>query len=230
MTIPDAKAAAREFDAWATAGRDASMADGHRGITEAAIRNWRLGPDDSILDVGCGNGWAVQALVERGAGQGFGIDIAPKMIAAARAATQDQPRFNFQVAAAECTPFSDGQMSHILNIESLYYYPNPSAALIEWARICRPGGALAIVVDLYLENPATHTWIDALSVDVHLLSADDITAMARAAGWNDVHWEQVHDPRPLTDEASFKTGPYWPSYAMYKAYRETGALVVHGTR
>ena len=206
------------------------MADGHRGITEAAIKDWSLTTADTVLDVGCGNGWAVQALIARGAGQGFGVDIAPKMIAAATAATQHDDRFTFRVSPAERTPFEANQMSHILNVESLYYYPDPSAALKEWARICSVGGKLAIVVDLYLENPATHTWIEALAVDVHLLSSADIVGMAREAGWRKVHWEQVHDPRPLTDEASFKTGPYWPSYAMYKAYRETGALVIHATR
>ena len=89
---------------------------------------------------------------------------------------------------------------------------------------------LAIVVDLYLENPATHAWIDALDIDVHLLSAPQIVAMSERAGWRNVHWEQVVDPRPITPERDFQVGPYWPSYSMYLEYRKTGALVVHGTR
>ena len=206
------------------------MADGHRGVTEAAIADWTLCAEDVVLDVGCGNGWAVRELVRRGAGRGYGVDIAPRMIDLARDSCGSDARFQFEVSAAERLPFDDELLSHVLNVESLYYYPDPSAALVEWARVTRPGGRLAIVVDLYLENPATHTWIDALDVDVHLLSAPEICAMARAAGWSKVRSEQVLDPRPIQPESEFSVSEYWPSYEMYLDYRRTGALVVHAVR
>ena len=230
MVQPCKQAAAREFDIWAATGRAESMADGHSGVTEAAIRDWQLKSTDQVLDVGCGNGWAVQKLVQRGAGQGFGVDISPKMVARAQEYTRDDGRFHFKVAAADSIPFDAQSMTHILNIESLYYYPNPLDAITEWARVAKPLAKLTIVVDLYLENPATHAWIDALDVDVHLLSAPDIVGMAEKAGWSSVRWEQVLDPRPIQPEHDFEQSKYWPSYAMYLEYRKTGALVVHGTR
>jgi ubiquinone/menaquinone biosynthesis C-methylase UbiE len=230
MTQPDAQAAADEFDTWATSGRAESMADGHRGVTEAAIRNWTIAPDSTVLDVGCGNGWAVQALVNRGAARGLGVDIAPRMVERAQQATANDPRFMFEVAAAERLPFGDGTVHYLLNVESLYYYPDPTVAIAEWARVTAPGGQLAIVVDLYEENPATHAWIDALDIDVHLLSAPQIVEMATRAGWRNVRWEQVLDPRPLAPEGTFEISKYWPSYQMYLNYRETGALVVHAER
>ena len=230
MTKPCEQAAAREFDTWAVSGRAESMADGHNGVTEAAIRNWNLKSTDRVLDVGCGNGWAVQKLVQRGAGRGFGVDIAPKMVARATEATQDDARYDFQVSSASELPYSDNSVTHLLNVESLYYYPNPAAALKEWARVTKPGGKLAIIVDLYLENKATHSWIDALDVHVHLLSASDITVMAEEAGWRDVRWYQVIDPRPIKSEAEFTVSKYWPSYEMYLDYRQTGALVIEATR
>jgi len=230
MTLPDAQAAADEFDTWATSGRAESMADGHHGVTMAAIRNWVIQTGATALDVGCGNGWAVRELVERGASRGLGVDIAPKMIVRAQQAIQGDPRFQFHVAAAERLPFGDGTVDYLLNVESLYYYPEPARALAEWARVTAPGGQLAIVVDLYEENPATHTWIDALDIDVHLLSAPQIVTMAEHAGWRNVRWEQVLDPRPIAAEENFEISKYWPSYAMYLDYRKTGALVVHATR
>lgn len=228
--IPDAKAAAKEFDRWADAGRAESMAQGHLGVTTPVIRSWTLNAESTVLDVGCGNGWAVQALVERGAGQGFGVDIAPKMIARAIESTKEDDRYNFQVSSASELPYADNSVTHILNVESLYYYPNPAAAVKDWARVTKPGGKLAIIVDLYLENKATHSWIDALDVHVHLLSASDITAMAEEAGWRDVKWYQVVDPRPIKSEAEFTVSKYWPSYEMYLDYRQTGALVIEATR
>ena len=134
------------------------------------------------------------------------------------------------MAAADALPIEEASITHLLNVESLYYYPSPQKALIEWARVTRAGGVLAIVVDLYEENVATHTWIDALDIDVHLLSAPQIESMAKAAGWKDVHSEQVLDPRPITPPESFSKSKYWPSYEMYVQYRETGALVIHAQR
>ena len=230
MTTPDPVAAANEFDLWADTGRAESMADGHRGVTEAAIRNWELNQQAAVLDVGCGNGWAVQTLIERGAGSGVGVDISSRMIARAKDATAHDARLRFEVAAADKLPIADASISHVLNVESLYYYPSPRTALLEWARVTRPGGKLAIVIDLYEENVATHSWIDALDIDVHLLSAPQITSMAESAGWTNVCSEQVLDPRPITPSSAFSKSKYWPSYEMYVQYRETGALVIHAER
>jgi len=206
------------------------MADGHQGVTFAAIRDWSLGEGDVALDVGCGNGWAVRELVSRGAGRGLGVDIAPKMIELAQQATTGDERFDFHTASADGLPWPDASVTHILNIESIYYYPDPAVALAEWARVAKPGARLTVLVDLYEENPATHVWIDALDIAVHLLSAPQLIAMAEAAGWTDVRAEQVLDPRPIKSEAEFTTSKYWPSYALYRQYRETGALVIHARR
>ena len=230
MTTPDENRAATEFDGWAQSGRAESMAEGHRGVTEAALAHWQLDASSVVLDAGCGNGWAVRWLVERGAGRGLGTDISPGMIERARAATADDPRFTFDVASSQRLPVEDASVSHLLSVESLYYYPDPAAALAEWARVTRPSGHLAIVIDLYEENKATHAWVDALDVDVHLLSAPQCTAMAQAGGWTDVrHW-QVQDSRPIKPESEFTPSQYWPSYEMYLDYRRMGALVIAGRR
>lgn len=230
MTRPTLGAAASEFDRWADAGRAESMADGHGGVTRAAIDRWTLSETDTVLDVGCGNGWAVHELIRRGAGRGIGVDLSPKMIALAESQTEPGAPCSFHVAPAARLPIATGTVSHVLNVESIYYYPDPAAAVHEWARVTAANGRLAVLVDLYEENPATHCWIDALDVDVHLLSTDSLSELLRAAGWREVWAEQVIDPRPVTPPEAFTLSKYWPSYEAYVEYRRTGALVVHGTR
>ncbi len=225
---PIEKAAAAEFDRWAEAGRGESMADGHRDVTGQVLDGWDLGPDDRVLDVGCGNGWAVRWLVERGAGAGIGVDVSPQMINRARQLAQGDDRFQFQVASGDALPLPDGHVSHLLSVESLYYYPDPARALREWRRVVRPGGRLAIVIELYAENTGSLSWVDALDVAVHVLGADQLADMARAAGWTDVRWRQVQDRRPLTAPDAFQPSRYWPSYDQYLAYRKAGALAVEG--
>jgi SAM-dependent methyltransferase len=230
MRTPDEKQAATEFDGWAEAGRAESMADGHRGVTEAALNHWQLDSSSVVLDVGCGNGWAVQSLVARGAGRGIGVDISPAMIARARAATAGDGRYRFEVASSQSVPLEDAAVTHLLSVESLYYYPDPAAALADWARVTRVGGELAVIIDLYEENRATHAWVEALDVAVHLLSATQCEQMARAGGWSDVRTWSVQDPRPIRPRGDFTPSRYWPSYEMYLDYRRTGALVLAGRR
>lgn len=220
---------AAEFDVWADNGRGESMARGHLHATKAAIEPWALGLQHTVLDVGCGQGWAVRLMLGRGAGTGIGVDLSPAMVTRATTKSEGLPA-TFHVASADALPLEDASISHILNVESLYYYPDPAAAIQEWARVAKPGAQLAIMVDLYAENPASHTWIEALEIGVHLLSTQGIIDMLAQAGWTEIETEQVVDPSPLQPEAGFEPSKFWPTYSMYLAHRATGSLVVRAQR
>jgi len=214
--------AAEEFNRWANSGRAESMARGHGGFTRLALDRWTFTPDDRVLDVGCGNGWAVREMIARGAGAGVGVDVAPDMIARATEPGE------YHVSGAASLPLPDGAISHVLSIEALYYTPDPTAALAEWRRVVRPGGRLMVLMDLYAESPVGQPWIDALDVEAHLLSAGQWADAARAAGWSDVATSRVLSPDPITPEAEFELSRYWPSYQTYLGYREAGALMLEG--
>ena len=230
MILPDEKKAATEFDQWALSGRAESMAEGHKGALFQAIEDWDFNDQHACLDIGCGNGWVCREMVQRGGATAIGVDISPKMIARAYEITDDDSRFRFEVGSAADLPVETGSIHRCTSVEAIYYVPDPQAALNEWARVCAPGAQLAIVIDLFLENPATHTWIDALKVDAHLLSAEELVEMAKKAGFTKASWRCVQDPRPIKSESDFQISQYWPSNAMYRAYRETGSLVIEAIR
>ncbi len=208
------------------------MADGHRNVTGQLLDRWSFGPGDRVIDVGCGNGWAVRWMMERGAQNGTGVDVSPEMIERAKRHVEGTGTGNihFQVAGAAALPFSDGAFSHVLSVESLYYYPDPGAALTEWARVAQPGGRLAVIVDLYAENTATHTWIDALGIPVHLLGEAEYVHLAAQAGWHNPHTFRLIDQRPPKPASAFTPSPYWPSYDMYLSYRACGSLALMAER
>ena len=224
------QAAAAEFDQWANNGRAESMAEGHRDATAQILERWTLTAADRVLDVGCGNGWAVRWMLERGAGSGDGVDISPEMIARAQSMTSADMAARFAVSAGERLPFADASFSAVLSVESLYYYPDPGAALAEWARVARPGGRLGVMVDLFAENPAGPVWKETLDIDVHLLSEADFQRLAEAAGWRSVQTWRVIDRRPVKTEAEFTPSRWYPTYAIYRGYREAGSLAVIGQR
>ena len=224
------RAAAAEFDQWAVNGRAESMADGHRDATGQILDRWSLNAEDQVLDVGCGNGWAVRWMLQRGAGSGVGVDISAEMVQRAQEQTPAGVPATFAVAPGERLPFADARFSAILSVESLYYYPDPGAALSEWARVARRDGRLGVMVDLFAENPAGPVWKEALDIDVHLLSETDFRALAAAAGWRDVQTWRVQDRRPIKSEADFTPSRWYPTYAIYRGYRAAGSLAITAIR
>ena len=229
MSRPDPRAAATTFDAWAADGRDADMARGHRRTTRTIVESWPLAPDDFVVDIGCGNGWALRWCRARGAGGGLGVDISSGMVERARALTQDDT-LRFEVGRAAVLPLPDATASRVLSVEALYYTPDPAAALREWRRVARAGARLGIMIDLYAEAPLAAAWVDALDIDVHVLSTPQLVALCEAAGWTDVRAEQVPDPRPPKDAEHFTPNPWEPSHALHVAARKAGSLVLTAVR
>jgi len=114
-----------------------SLADpARRAIADALA----LGPGVRVLDVGCGSGdFCAQALA-RGA-RVSGIDAAPAMI---EIASRRARRADLCVGAMERLPWDDGTFDAVTGFNSLQFTEDPAAALREWARVVRPGGAVAI--------------------------------------------------------------------------------------
>ncbi|MEM6353017.1 MAG: class I SAM-dependent methyltransferase [Cyanobacteria bacterium P01_D01_bin.14] len=137
---------ATEFDQWAQAGRGDKMAAGHRYATEQLITDLAIPSNAVVLDAGCGIGWVLNDLLGRRIARGVGIDLSEEMIAIA-ASRRTLPHITFQTADSAHTPFEQGEFSHIISIESIYYTPQPLETLSEWLRVCRPGGCLGIVID-----------------------------------------------------------------------------------
>ena len=111
-------------------------------------------------------------------------------------------------------------------IESLYYHPDPQESLRIFHKILNVGGYVGIMVDLYKESWGTHPWIDALDVDVHLLSIMEYRQLLERAGFINIQHLQFQMTSPVTPEKDFIVGPYWPTYKHYKSYRSTGSLLL----
>lgn len=211
-----------EFNEWARAGRGESMEQGHRPVGEQALTKMAVGPQASVLDVGCGSGWATRLLSQQ-ATEGFvvGVDISDEMVELARASSSSLSNVKFQVASAEQLPFADGQFTHAFSMESLYYYTNIPAALTEIHRVLLKAGVFATVIDLFEENKASHQWIEQLKVPVQLLSTQQYRSLFEAAGFVNVRDNRLYDPAPIPTEY---TGTSFRSYQDFVNYRRAGSL------
>lgn len=226
MTHSSLEETAQEFDQWAENGRSESMAHGHGNVTLQMLQRLPHKIAGKTIDIGCGNGWLVRECVSQGAEKGVGVDISPKMIEEAAKRVIFDGKESYFVANAAQIDAADESFDLITSIESLYYYPDPSQALQEWYRVLKKDGQLAIMIDLYKESPATHTWIDALDISVHLLSMNEIREMLENIGWKNIQLHQIRDTRPMKLKEEFQVSKFWPSYEQYVSYREAGSLCI----
>ena len=109
----------------------------------------QLAGDESVLDVGCGNGRYLAELRTRGH-RGFvcGADLSDGMLRSARPAAGADPLL---VSDAQSLPFASESFDVALMMHMLYHVPDRPKALAEIRRVVRPGGAV-----LVLTNSSSH--------------------------------------------------------------------------
>ncbi len=132
---------------WSAGG--AAYDEVSRGILDAiehTINRLNPGPGARILDVATGTGWAARRLAERGH-QVTGVDFAPDMLAPARQqASARGLDIQFVEGDAEDLPFADGEFDAVISTFGVMFAQQPDDAAAELARVCRPGGRLALAV------------------------------------------------------------------------------------
>ncbi len=118
---------------------------------EAAERLVRALPPDayrSLLDVGCGTGFATMAMAERFAIEAVtGVDISAQMLERMRTKLADLPQVaaGLHVADVLDMPVPDGAYDCVLASMALHWFPERAAAIAAMAAKVAPGGVLGLV-------------------------------------------------------------------------------------
>jgi len=101
-------------------------------------------PHERILDLSTGTGWTSRLVARRGATV-VGADIASGLLDAARAAAFEEGLLiEYQLADAEDLPFETGSFDAVVSTCGIMFASRPEAAARELARVCRPGGRIAL--------------------------------------------------------------------------------------
>ena len=148
-----------------------------------------LSGNESILDIGCGNGLCLGALRGRGhRGLIYGADLSPGMLQSARPLAGAAPLL---VVDAQALPFADNSLDVTLAMHMLYHVPDRRVAIAEMRRVLRPDGVALVVTnseshlweldDLLVECAAAATGIDRLPIRSSILfkmegGADELVA------------------------------------------------------
>jgi SAM-dependent methyltransferase len=117
-------------------------------------------PGQRVLDVACGTGVVARhaADVVGPAGHVSGIDLNPAMVEVAR---EKAHAIEWRVGDAGSLPYDDGSFDVVLCQSALFFFPDPARAVIEMARVLRPGGVVALQTYAGLdEQPAYGPFVE----------------------------------------------------------------------
>jgi len=161
-------------------------------------------PDDRILDVGCGDGWACRrfaALVP--AGLVVGLDASSDRIREARAQSSKFDNILFICAAAEENPWQDNFFSNALVLDTIYRVGEPAAVLRQINRVLVPGGRLWIVNQIAIENGTPLLLKEPEGGVYPLLGGDQYADLLKSHGFVDTGWRMIPRSEARSEDPPF---------------------------
>ncbi len=167
-------------------------------MRDEAIASLDLDPDDEVLDVGCGTGFATAGLLEH-VPTVHGLDQSAHQLTKAVEKFDTEGPVRFYRGDAERLPFRDDSFDVVWSSGSIEYWPNPVATLRELRRVARPGGQVLVVGPAAPKRTPFRQLADAIML---FYDEDDADEMFRAAGFataeHSIHQARTGAPRAIT--------------------------------
>jgi ubiquinone/menaquinone biosynthesis C-methylase UbiE len=177
----------------ATYGAD----DAHSLLWEPVLAALALGPEERLLDVGCGGGSFLQRARESGC-EIAGLDHSRDMVRVARAKTGAR----IELADATAMPFGDGEFTAASCLVAFFFFAEPVVALREMRRVLDPEWGRLAVMTTAPEAKGTPAAPYPLASRGHFHADDDLVAFAREAGFREARlahrddWSQLLVAQP----------------------------------
>jgi ubiquinone/menaquinone biosynthesis C-methylase UbiE len=147
---------------------------GERRYRERCIEKlgYRFRGDERLLDVGCGDGGVARLLRAR-VREVVAVDIQPFE------EWNEGDNVAFFVANGETLPFTGEEFDLVHSKDALHHMEKPQAALAEYRRVLRPGGA-ALVIEANRFNPISYAHMTRMHGHEHF-SQRRFRSLVRAA-------------------------------------------------
>jgi arsenite methyltransferase len=118
---------------------------GNKTMLDAAVYWLQPQKGERIIDVGFGGGYALDRVQKRVVpARPVGVEISLAMIAAGRERWKDAVELH--QADVIAMPFTTHSADAVMSVNTIYFWPEPRAALSEIRRVLKPGGRLVLGV------------------------------------------------------------------------------------
>ena len=184
-----------------------SFEDRRYSFGDPRVLSWILAnvpPDASelVLDVAGGTGQVARAYAEQSHCATV-LDLTAEMLATGKREADAAGVHNvvFQLGVADSMPFLPGSFDLVISRFAVHHFDDPAAALAEMARVCRPGGRVAIfdIVAAEPERAAEYNHRERLRDPSHTraLTAEELRTTMEGAGLEIGHFVERDQPLPL---------------------------------
>jgi SAM-dependent methyltransferase len=150
-----------------------------------------LGPDDYLLEVGCGGGALLKEALRSGC-RAAAVDHSSAMVRLAREENRQavtEGRLEVLESSADRLPFPDGVFTCAAMTGVLGFLPDPVAALAEIRRVLRAGGRL-VVLGSDPEMRGTPAAPEPMASRLRFYDEDELERLGREAGFEDISVER----------------------------------------
>jgi SAM-dependent methyltransferase len=164
----------------------------------------------AILEVGFGNGKLIGDLLDMAPRLSYaGIDASETMVREARdnnAALIQHGRVSLQLAFVEKLPFADTTFDRVLSVNSIYFWPDQLAGLVEIRRVMR-GDALLVLASMTPETSARSP-VARAEYGFQVLDLEALEALVRQAGFADVRSSLYEEVAKRLDGTPYSRASY----------------------
>jgi len=126
------------------------MNTGNLFMNLVTIESLSLSPNDSLLEIGMGNGFFVHHLFESEPMIKYvGYDYSEKMVEESEKMNADliaEGKATFELGDISATKFEDAAFNHIFTVNTIYFWDDVQSTINEIKRILKVGGSLTISI------------------------------------------------------------------------------------
>ena len=183
---PDMKTPIETFSNWVRNGKDDGMEKNH---LESVSKMFDIIVNSkgkfSIIDAGCGNGWAVRHIGKHpNCKSSSGVDGSDMMIKKAKKLDSNNQYFHGDLL--KWKPIN--KVDAVISMEVLYYFENPLNVLRNiFNNWLNKNGKFVMGIDFYYENPDCHDWQEKTGVSImNLMKINEWEKLFTESGFSNV--------------------------------------------
>ena len=194
----------------------------HKPSFGAVLAALQPGPDDALLEIGCGGG-AFLAEALRSGCRAAGVDHSPEMIRVASELNSDaiaEDRLELAQADAARLPFADDAFTCAAMMQVFFFFVDPAGVLAECRRVLRDGGRLAVFT-ISEEARGSPAAPEPMASRARFYTDEELVDLARGAGFAEAAVTRP-DLEPFAREAELPEDVV----ALFASDQRAGQLLV----